>query len=321
MLLPDQLETATAQAERWFGASVASVLPIGGGATNAIFEVTAAGSRYYLRRHRALRRDAVTRQHALIRHVTRLGIPAPLPIDVNGESVTESRDGIAWAMFEAADGVQVDGAATREQIRAAGEMLAALHAAAASAPSAGFSVWPLAWDGPSWVARLERVRARILELPTMDDADRWALTRVEQQADWLANPGCRHAYQPSCAAQLIHGDYQLNNLFFRASEVTGVIDWDSAMSMPRAFELARACFFICEMRPSDAAALLDGYQSVTSLTSSELDDGAAAWGVFADHHVWALEEVYLRANRAAARYVWHRPFRPFLDEWRETLGM
>jgi len=87
------------------------------------------------------------------------------------------------------------------------------------------------------------------------------------------------------------------------------------MHKPRAYKLARACFFACEMQPELMAALVAGYRSVTPIEAAELADGAAAWGVFADHHVWPLEETYLHANPAAACFIWRRPFRPFLQEW------
>ena len=61
----------------------------------------------------------------------------------------------------------------------------------------------------------------------------------------------------------------------------------------------------------------EGYRSENSLDPAALEDGARAWGCFADHHVWPLEEVYLNGNPAARRYIPHTPFRPFQQVWAE----
>jgi len=72
------------------------------------------------------------------------------------------------------------------------------------------------------------------------------------------------------------------------------------------------------MEPTLTTAMIDGYRSVTPLDDAELEDGATAWGTYADHHVWPVEQMYLDDNAAAARFVWHRPFRPFADEWHDA---
>jgi homoserine kinase type II len=310
--------TAHELAERWFAASVDAPRPVTAGATNATFELeVSSGDRFYLRRYRRPGRDAVLREHALIQHVRSRGIPAPQPLERDGVTVFEAADGAAWAVFEAASGSQLAHAGlSSAHVERAGQLLARLHLATATASLGGYARRVLAWDGPAWLARLERIRAAILQLPQSDETDRWARERVERQRQWLANTACAHAYRPAAPDQILHGDYQLSNLFFTGLDVTGVIDWETSMCLPRAYELVRTCFFLCEMRPDLCAALVSGYRAVTPLSASELDDGAAAWGVFADHHVWPLEETYLHHNRAAARFIWHRPFRPFAQEWR-----
>ena len=220
-------------------------------------------------------------------------------------------------MFAPAGGAQVAFAdLTPAHTASAGATLARLHNAAADMPHAGFGSWALAWDGPAWVARLERVLAAIADAPLDPDTDAWAAQRARAQLDWLADPACWHRYSPAFPAQVIHGDYQDANLFFAGSEVSGVIDWDGARVMPRAFEIARACFFLCRMQPELTFAFLDGYAAVTRLDRGELEDGARAWGCFADHHVWPVEEAYLKGNAGAARFIWRRPFVPFGEEWR-----
>ena len=319
MIGSEHESTARELAERWFGAAVAAPTLVTGGATNTTFELEVSRARYYLRRYRKLDREAVLREHALIEHVRAHGVPAPKALELEGSSVCEAADGALWTVFEAALGAQVAYTdLTAPHVESAGRMLALLHTATATLSTHDYPRRMLAWDGPAWVARLERIRAAILQLPALDETDRWALPRVEQQRAWLADAACEHAYRPTFPNQVLHGDYHASNLFFTASEVTGVIDWDVPMCLPRAFELVRACFFLCQMQPELCAALISGYRALTPLSAAELADGACAWGVFADHHVWPLEETYLHGNRAAARFIWHRPFQPFAEEWALT---
>ena len=252
-------DTAAEVAARWFGLGTGSVRPVAGGATNEVHRVVAGGGEYFLRRYRDADRHAVDREHRLIRHVVLGGVPAPpaLPL-ADGATLVEAAGSI-WAMFAPAGGAQVAFAdLTPAHTASAGATLARLHNAAADMPHAGFGSWALAWDGPAWVARLERVLAAIADAPLDPDTDAWAAQRAQAQLEWLADPGCSHRYSPAFPAQVIHGDYQDANLFFAGSEVSGVIDWDGARVMPRAFEIARACFFLFRMQPELTFAFLDG---------------------------------------------------------------
>lgn len=310
-------DTAAEVAARWFGLDTGFVRPVAGGATNEVHRVVAAGGEHYLRRYRDADRRAVDREHRLIRHVALAGVPAPQALTLADGSTSVEAAGSVWAMFAPAVGTQLPFAElTPAHTASAGAMLARLHRAGADMPHAGFASWTLRWDGPQWQARLERVLGAIAASPIDVDTDTWATQRVKAQIDWLADPACTHRYSPAFPAQVIHGDYQDANLFFAGSDVSGVIDWDGARVMPRAFEIARACYFLCRLQPGLTFAFLDGYASVARLDRGELEDGARAWGCFADHHVWPVEEAYLEGNRGAARFIWRRPFTPFSDEWR-----
>lgn len=310
-------DTSAEVATQWFGRGTESVRPVAGGGTHEVYRVLAASGEHFLRRYRDADRHAVDREHRLIRHVALTGIPAPQAMALpEGSSLVEAA-GSVWAMFAAADGapLQFDDL-TPAHTASAGAMLARLHRGAADMPHAGFSTWPLRWDAAQRRARLERVLGAIGTSPLDADTDTWARQRLEAQISWLADPACAHSYSPAFPAQVIHGDYQDTNLFFAGSEVSGVIGWDRTGVMPRAFEITRACYVVCRMQPELTFAFLDGYATVARLDRGELEDGARAWGCFADHQVWAVEEAYLNGNRSAARFIWHRPFTPFSDEWR-----
>jgi homoserine kinase type II len=85
--------------------------------------------------------------------------------------------------------------------------------------------------------------------------------------------------------------------------------------MPRGFEVARACSFLFRLEPERTREFLRAYRAANPLDDAELADGAHAWGCFADHHIWPLEEAYLHGNDAARRFIPHAPFRPSREAW------
>jgi homoserine kinase type II len=287
-----------------------------GGATNRVYRVEGAHGVAFLRHYRRPDPALVAREHAVIAYARGGGIPAARPLATQLGGTLVEHDGAVYALYESAAGQQVPHAAlTSAHARAAGDMLARLHLALGSLPDVGYTRWSLAWDGPAWCERLTLVERAIRARERPDETDRWALARVCAQREWLANPACRHRHDPSAPSQLTHGDYQDANLFFAPDGVSGVIDWEQAAFMPRAYELVRALSFMFRLERERTRACLEAYSARFPLSGAELADGALAWGTFSDHHVWPVEEVYLHGNDSARRYIPHAPFRPFAEVW------
>ncbi len=309
-------EGSSAVLDAWPLAGALVMSEVAGGATNRVYKVEGAHGVAFLRRYKRPDADMVVREHGVIRRARAAGVPAAQPIAARDGRTVVERGGAVYALYEAAAGVQLaSGSLTLEQARASGAMLARLHDALGSMLDLGYTRWRLEWDGAAWCERLNVVERAILARARLDETDRWALERVRAQRAWLADGACRHRYQPSAPAQLTHGDYQDANLFFDGDDVSGVIDWEQAAFMPRGFELARAAGFMFRLEPERTHAFVAGYRSQRPLGGDELEDGARAWGTFADHHVWPIEEVYLNGNDAARRYIPHAPFTPFARAW------
>jgi homoserine kinase type II len=293
---------------------------VAGGATNRVYKVEGAHGAAFLRQYKRPDVQMVAREHAVIAQARAGGVPAAAPLAARDGRTVVERHGAVFSLYEPAPGVQLEsGSLTLEQARAAGRTLARLHDALASMPDVGYTRWRLEWDGAAWCERLNVVERAILARAVPDPTDRWALERVRAQRAWLGEPACIHAYAPRVPAQVTHGDYQDANLFFDSSGVSGVIDWEQAAFMPRAYELARAASFMFRLERERTRAFVAGYRELRPLGDDELADGARAWGTFADHHVWPVEEVYLHRNDAARRYIPHAPFRPFERAWLDAL--
>jgi homoserine kinase type II len=307
--------------EAWRLEGVVAVSEVPEGATNRVYRVACADRVVYLRVYKRFDRAMALREHALIRHVRGTGLPAPLPIVASsGESVVE-RDGQLAALYEAAPGAQIaPGSARLQHARAAGEALARLHQATAGLPDVGYTPRTFGWDGATWVERLNVVESAIRARGEGNAGDAWALRRIAAQREWLSDAACAHSAVPRFPPQVVHGDYHDANLFFEGDRVSGIIDWEQAAFLPRAYEVVRACFFMFRLAPLLSQAFLLAYRSVSELSAAELADGAAIWGCNADHHVWPLEEVYLHGNERARRFIPHALFVPFAQAWRGVVG-
>lgn len=285
------------------------LVPIG--AVNQVHEVEAEAGRFFLRRYRTDDVEVLRREHRLTGELAAQGLPAIAPISTTSGATWVESAGL-YALFPAAKGVQIEAAAlTAPHAEAAGEMLGRLHLAMAGIETEDYRRLTLHWPGDRWVARLEALASKIRDRRELSADDELALARVEAQRDWLADPACGHHYEPAFAAQAIHGDYHHGNLFFLDGRVSGIIDWEQAVVVPRAFEAARAVTYMFDMEPALSAAFLRRYSEVSGAAPAELDDGAAAWGCMRDHWVWAVEEIYLHGNEWARAFIPASPFRPF----------
>jgi homoserine kinase type II len=316
-LIPEGL---SAVLDAWPLEGALVISEVTGGATNRVYRVEGAHVTAFLRCYKRPDVQMVAREHGVIRQARAGGVPAAAPLSTRAGGTLVERDGAVYALYEPAAGVQLaPGSLGLEHARAAGAMLARLHDALAVLQDVGYTRWRLAWDGAAWCERLNVVERAILARAALGDGDRWALERVRAQRAWLADPACLQRYEPSTPAQLTHGDYQDANLFFDDGGVSGVIDWEQAAFMPRAYELVRAAGFMFRLERERTRAFVAGYRTERPLGDAELADGARAWGTFADHHVWPVEEVYLNGNDAARRYIPHAPFRPFEQAWADAL--
>jgi homoserine kinase type II len=315
------VSVATEMLEHWCLGQLLGVTEVVEGATNQVYRVECVDRVVFLRIYKRHDHAMALREHSLIRYVHSRGLPAPLPIAAHSGDTMVQCAGHLAALYEAAPGVQLrPGTMTLAQASSAGHTLAQLHLATAELPDAGYTPRAFTWDGPEYVERLNVLERAIRARGNAHAADAWALQRVHAQRAWLRQPQCPHAGVPGFPPQVVHGDYQDANLFFDAERVSAIIDWEQAALLPRAYEIVRACFFMFRFAPRPTQTFLAAYRSLSNLDEAELADGAQSWGCTADHHVWPLEEVYLRGNERARRFIPQAPFVPFAEAWRGAMA-
>ncbi len=293
-----------------------TVEEIQGGAVNRVYAVTTVDGRFVLRRYRAGSEALLRREAQVIRAVADRGLPALPPYPTRAGDHGVEAEGAWFALFPFASGLQRDAdALTPSEIRSAGAVLGRLHRALAELPTAGRQPPRLAWDGAAWVERLTKVEQAILARPVITASDEIALARAQAQRAWLTAPDCRHSDDLLDPLQVIHGDYHHRNLFFANQQVSAIIDWEQTGLMPRAYEAVRAATYMFGLEPNRTRPFLGAWLAEAGAARIELLRGAEIFAVVRDHWVWALEEVCLSGNIAAAAFIPPTPFEPFSQTW------
>ncbi|WP_407538495.1 phosphotransferase [Deinococcus radiomollis] len=293
------------------------------GSVNRVFRVQTVQDTFYFRMYRIGDETVLEREVQVMAAARAGGVPVPMAVVTRSGADWLALDGQLYMLFTAAEGTQVPRSELNHaHATAAGECLARLHRALERLPDLGWRRYRIDFPLVEWLARLNALEQAVSGLAAPDGTDVWALARLRAQREWLADPGCPHAAPLTGPRQVIHGDYHDGNLFFVGSatafRVSGVIDWEQAAWMPRAFEPIRSAHYMFGHDPPLASAFLNAYVPGLKMKRSEMQAAALVYGVQADHNVWALEEAYLRGNARARRFIPHAQFRPFSSFWREV---
>ena len=286
------------------------------GATNEVYQV-ADESTYYLKKYKTPDLAKVQREHQLLIKLSEVIEPVIAPIVCNNNSTILTNNGKYFALFPSAKGKLIPtDELTAVHAYEAGAALARLHQALAHFDTNDFPKIKLEWNQNTWVSRLRKLTTIISSLKNVGTTEGWALKRSSQQKEYLASSDSIHAYIPESPRGLIHGDYHHYNVFFDShNKVSGIIDWDQVQKMPLGYEVARSCMYMFQMDITKSVTFVNGYLSILALKKDELTDGVRAWGVYADHHVWALEEAYINDNAAAKKFIPYADFEPFMVRW------
>jgi len=291
------------------------------GANNSVYKVESTPA-FFLRKYRAHDASRIMNEHKLLFFLSQKVPTVVSPcLTSDGQSFVEA-NGEYYALFPKAHGSLIEKhALTDKHAFEAGITLAKLHRQLSLYPrnimqNEVFPVIQLSWNREQWLQRLDKIIAAIEAKGEQNVEDAWALRRSMQQRCFLASDHCVHSYQTKTERVLIHGDFHHYNLFFdNRSKVSGIIDWDLVQYMPPAYEIARACMYMFDMDVKKSVEFVSGYLSINELSKASIIDGVCAWGIFADHHIWALEEVYLKRNLAARKFIPHKNFSPFAQQW------
>lgn len=251
-----------------FDLAGASQRALEGGRINRHWLVTSGDRQIVVRCSNPSRsRLALLWEQELVRHAGKAGWPVPRSLATKDGRPVVEHDGRLWtaAPFLAGEPQQ---SPTPAMYHNRGRLLARLHRDLVSFPvdgqKPGFGkTWELdAWMAPSGVGTFNEVLA--------------AFAREHQD---LASAIRRYRYRnlrelsrlqyPELPDMPVHGDFQRSNLLWQDGQLTGLIDFDFARRDAQVSDLATLLVPFEPLEARVAGPLLEGYESVRTLTEAE----------------------------------------------------
>lgn len=302
----------------WPAGAVLDVVADRRGTMNRTWRVSTADGCFALRRYRHRDRDRVRREHALLDFVADAGVPAPRPIPLAGGGSVLEADGRLHALFPWMPGRPVGrGNLTLQHLAAAGECLARVQAALATAPAALVRPRPRPRPVEEALAALDRYERTILALSAPEETDRWLLERLRGRRDWIRERRDseldRFAALPASPS---HGDFHEANLLFEGDRISAVLDWEKAMLAPPAWDAERFLALVTDYEPAASRAFLAPWLAARPTTTEELDAVAFARGWIHTLELWLYAGIYDDGDDRLRRFVRPPPFRASYGRWR-----
>ena len=323
--MSDDLEILSA----WRIGAVYSIGSPETGTINRTLLVDAASGSYALRAYRHADRSPVEREHAVIAHVCKRGLPAVAPIALPSGATILERAGRFYSLFPRAPGRQLTrGQLTKADFAAMGAFLACTHQALRDVPPEYAARRNFAIDRVATLMRADEIAGAIRARPSLDDVDRYVLDRLAARCAWIEqSPLDRLPDLSAIEQQVIHGDYQETNLFFRDGRVVAIIDWDQTYPAPCAWEIVRALHLSCKFAVEPCRAFLAAYREQLPLDPDELDLVARSYGLMRAHDLWLYRAIYFDGNDRLRQFVTPNTpvsgkYAPIMDRWdalRKTL--
>lgn len=169
------------------------------------------------------------------------GVPAPRVIPSVAGDLLWSQGDLALALLEYFPDTTSGVALSRSEMGQAGHTLGRLHAWLRG--RAGLrdtaTKW-LAFDQRRKRAAFERYVATIESRGEHDEFDRRTLSLLHRRLELLPTAAVLLASLPPLARQVVHGDYNVQNVLFRDGRLVAVVDFRPPEQFLPAFEIGRA---------------------------------------------------------------------------------
>lgn len=274
------------------------IVGVPAGSVNSNFAVSFDGRQYFLRLYEERDLPGARREAAMLQRLAGAGVPTPSPLVRTDGGLVSALRGKPAALFPWRDGVmRCQSSVTGEDARKVGAALAAVHRAGAGEPC---ELGRFRYE--DLLVRLEAIAAR------NDDAFNAVVPILRTELDRTHRTRDRTLPRGLC-----HGDLFRDNVLWNdGGEIAALLDFESACDGTFAYDLMVTVLAWCvgdDLDLSLSKAMLDGYESVRPLDSSERA-ALCAEGCFAALRftITRITDYALRTGHAGPRVVkdWRR---------------
>jgi Ser/Thr protein kinase RdoA (MazF antagonist) len=301
----------------WSVTKVHSITTPNTGKVNTTIIIDSPQGKFAFRKYNHTDQLRVQRVNAVIQFAAAHGIPAVCPIPTQtGENILLLPTGL-YALFPYIQGEHP----TRDtlhikRIEEMGRFLGQLHNVLkvyplSQVPERHFQVNP-----EETLTVIKALKKCIEEREGAHPTDAYALKRLKGKKAWIESgpqdpiPNLQRMEQ-----QVIHGDYQVSNLFYYDDTIKGIIDWDGTSSAPRLWEVVRCLDYEFGFQIEPSLVFLRKYNAGNPIDLHQLNLMAHCYGYVEDQKLWAFQAVYFRGEDRARIYLKPGEFIPIVKRW------
>ena len=302
--------------EGWGVSAPRSVRTPETGTINTNLIIDADEGRFVLRRYNHQDRNRIEQEHALVLWAHDRGIPAVPPLRAKTGGSYLEQEGWVFALFPFAPGDQIlRDALCEEDVTAMGRFLGRLHNTLSAYLVEKVGQRTFRVDRDETFRIIDRLERILLGKRELERTDEYALRRLRGRRSWLErNQNVDIQEIQNLKFQVIHGDYNETNLFFKNEEVVAIIDW-SGYAAPRSWEILRTMHLVFDFKVEPCRMFLEAYRTEAPMGMLELDQCARCYSVSRGHSLWLFEAIYREGNDRLRRFLGPGEFVPIEKRW------
>ncbi|MDR3582178.1 MAG: phosphotransferase [Candidatus Pacebacteria bacterium] len=267
------------------------------------FIIESGGEKYFLKRHRFLKRRPIDDSQAVERFFFLHGIPVVLPLRTKSGKIVLKREGRFFSLFPFVSGSHFSDDKTPSLAAASlGQTLGRIHKAGERGyPRIRDKFKP--WDKESFHREADAILKIIDAKRNKSKFDKKIARTIRFKRSCVDKEYLRYEDMKNLRVGLIHGDYHDGNVFFdKKGVVKHVFDFEKTGIAPFTFEVIRAIQYSHVTGYGKEKALgavkrfLRGYTKERPLRNGELRDGMEIFYQKQIHSLWVEKEHYLYGN-------------------------
>ena len=318
---PTSISISTCQhlLQHWNTAKIQSITTPQTGTINTLRILTTDTGTFVLRMYKHQRHNRLDREHRVVLWVHEQGIPAVVPLrTTEGATFIEHEGHFVTLLPHIADSQIPRQALQPTHIEAMACFLARLHNALERCPLSDIPEVQFEIDRTAILSGINRFETIVRSIDAPQPTDHHALQRLKTRRAWLQDRATEDVSSlHSLPFQIVHGDYQEANIFFRDNTVSAIIDWDKIYRAPDVWEIIRTFDLMLGFQDEACISFLKAYRKERPLSVDHLDIAAHCYGLMRAYDLWLFEEIYDNGNDRVRQFVKPGDFVPIEDRWKD----
>lgn len=303
--------------DHWDVGDIKSIVTPPTGTINTIRILTTDRGIYVLRVYRHQSSERIEREHRVVSWLHEQGIPAVVPLRTIEGNMLVVHSGFFVTLLPYISDAQFRRDELQgSQIIEMGRFLGRLHNALEKCPFTDIPPVKFDIDRSATLSGINRIEGIIRSIDKPQPTDVYALKRLTTRRDWVESRSCEDtSHLWSLPLQVVHGDYQETNVFFKEDSISAVIDWDKVYMAPNVWEVIRTIHLMLEFDTERSIIFVKAYNRERPISINELDIASHCYGLMRAYDLWLFEGIYDDRNERLRQFIRPGGFVPIENKW------